>query len=630
MNNTNKPSGSALSEASENSELIAILDGIDAVVYVADIETYEILYINKYTKKTFGDIKGELCWKSLQSNQTGPCYFCTNDKLLGPEGKPSDTYQWEFHNTKNGHWYSIQDKAITWVDGRIVRLEIATNITERKKAENIIFDISKKISSKVGISYFKSAVLYMADVLKVKYAFIGELVSDNMKSVKTLAVCANGKIVDNIQYELKGTPCENVVGNKLCSYPDKVQQEFPDDILLQQMGVNSYLGAPLFSASNEPLGIIVVLDEDPLENLDFARALFQIFSDRVSSEIDRMRSKEMIHEREQRFRDLVENTSDWIWEVDESAKYTYASPKIRDILGYTPEEIIGKTPFDLMPPEEARKVADKFREITDSRKSFSDLQNTNFHKDGRLITLETSGVPVYDRNSRFRGYRGIDRDITARKNAESLLKETITKKDFLLREVHHRTKNNMNVICSMLAIHEKSLQNEMMKSVFNDVSNRIRSMALVHEKLYGSENISDVDFKEYLTDLANSLFNNYRLELEKVALRIDMQPITLSIDNAVPCGLVMNELISNALKHAFPDDKTGEIHIILGFTEADEIKLTVLDTGIGMPPEFDLNKSESFGLKISKILVEKQMHGKFSFAPGSGAEFTICFSDKQD
>ncbi|MDD3813538.1 MAG: diguanylate cyclase [Desulfocapsaceae bacterium] len=117
---------------------LTVLNSIDAIVYVADMETYEVLFINDYMKKIFGDITGQVCWKSIQIGQSGPCPFCTNDKLIDTDGLPLEMYRWEFQNTTNGHWYDIHDRAIRWIDGRIVRLEIATDITQRKESEEKI------------------------------------------------------------------------------------------------------------------------------------------------------------------------------------------------------------------------------------------------------------------------------------------------------------------------------------------------------------------------------------------------------------------------------------------------------------------------------------------------------------
>ncbi|MBC8412143.1 MAG: hypothetical protein ISR96_06085 [Nitrospira sp.] len=115
--------------------LSKVLDSIDVIVYVADIETYEVLYINEYTREQFGNIEGKSCWQSIQVGQTGPCNFCTNDKIVTPDGKPAGVYHWEFQNTVTGKWFDIRDRAIEWKDGRIARLEVATDITQRKKAE---------------------------------------------------------------------------------------------------------------------------------------------------------------------------------------------------------------------------------------------------------------------------------------------------------------------------------------------------------------------------------------------------------------------------------------------------------------------------------------------------------------
>lgn len=137
---------------------------------------------------------------------------------------------------------------------------------------------------------------------------------------------------------------------------------------------------------------------------------------------ERKKAEEMLRESRERFRSLVEATTDWIWEVDQNGVYTYVSPKIKDLLGYEPNEVIGKTPFELMPPEEAACIGTIFRDIVASQRSFDRMENVNLHKDGRCVVLETNGVPIFDENGIFRGYRGIDRDITERKRNEEALK----------------------------------------------------------------------------------------------------------------------------------------------------------------------------------------------------------------
>ena len=179
------------------------------------------------------------------------------------------------------------------------------------------------------------------------------------------------------------------------------------------------------------------------------------------SETERKQAEKALQQGEERFRSLVETATDWFWEVDENAVYTYSSPKIRDILGYEPEEVLGKTPFAFMPPEEADRVAHIFAPYAKSRKPFKLLENVNVHKDGHLVVIETSGIPIFDVNGVFRGYRGIDRDITERKRAEEELRkahdemeqkieertsELLEKNEQLRQEIENRKRVEMRLV----------------------------------------------------------------------------------------------------------------------------------------------------------------------------------------
>jgi PAS domain S-box-containing protein len=204
-----------------------------------------------------------------------------------------------------------------------------------------------------------------------------------------------------------------------------------------------------------------------------------------------------------RFRGLVETTSDWIWEVNEKAVYTYASPKIFDILGYIPEEVIGKTPFDLMPPNEAKRVADIFSPIATSQKPFKELENTNLHKDGHLVVLETSGVPIININGKFCGYRGIDRDITDRKKAENKLKMRASE----LRE--------SNIALKVLLKQRENDRGELEENILSNVKHLImpyieklkKNRSMSDELFY--LNILESNLKEIISPFAFKLSSNY-------------------------------------------------------------------------------------------------------------------------
>jgi PAS domain S-box-containing protein len=342
---------------------------------------------------------------------------------------------------------------------------------------------------------------------------------------------------------------------------------------------------------------------------------------------ERKLTEDALRESEERFRSLVETTIDWVWEVDRKGTYTYASPRISTLLGYAPEEIIGKTPFDFMQPDEAERIAEFFRSAVTSGKPFKNLENINRHKDGRLVVLETSGVPFFDPHGGLRGYRGIDRDITERKLAEDSLKASLREKETLLRELYHRTKNNMQVISNLIDLQVLTIKDDHIRALFRETQGRIRTMALVHEKLYQSRDLSNLNLKDYISDLAAAILAGYQLGPDRISLKLDIAAISVSIDTATPCGLILNELMSNSLKHAFPGSRKGEIGIVMRQTENGAIDFRFHDNGIGLPEGFDWEKTRSLGLNLVRNLAEKQLDGTIELRTGPLTEFIVIFSE---
>ncbi len=212
-----------------------------------------------------------------------------------------------------------------------------------------------------------------------------------------------------------------------------------------------------------------------------------------------------------------------------------------------------------------------------------------------------------------------------RKRAEEQLKESLKEKEILLREIHHRVKNNMQIISSLLMLQEELSKDEKVNEMLKDSQNRIMSMALIHEKLYRSENLSKINLKEYIDDLVDGLFQSYGTGEDKVTLNINVENVLFGIDSAIPCGLIINELISNSLKHAFPEGKNGEIKIFFRSTDENMIELLVGDNGVGIPKDLDFSKTESLGLHLVTMLVENQLHGEITLNRDKGTEFQIKF-----
>ena len=284
----------------------------------------------------------------------------------------------------------------------------------------ILVELSNATSSKIGDEYFNSVVKHLAESLSMDIVFIGEL-TNNATQVRTRSMYSNNQIVDNIVYDLADTPCDHVAGKEACVYRNNVQHAFPKDIMLQEMGIESYMGAPLFSTTGKPIGLIVVLNTKPIKNEALIETYFELVVDRIGAEFERFTAVNSLIAQEKKLRDLVFCSSDFIWEVDEKLIYTEVHYVKNGLLGYSPKEMLGKTPFDFMPLLERESVFKKFKVLLDKRESFSNLLNLNIHKNGHNVYLETSGTPIFNELGEFKGYRGIDKDITDRKNKELAL-----------------------------------------------------------------------------------------------------------------------------------------------------------------------------------------------------------------
>ncbi len=337
---------------------------------------------------------------------------------------------------------------------------------------------------------------------------------------------------------------------------------------------------------------------------------------------ERKQAAEALSRSEERFRSLVETSSDFVWELDENRIFTYASPQVFSIWGYQPEELLGKSPFDLMTHQEAERVKGIFEEYFNGRKSFQSIENTCVHQKGHSVVMETSGVPIFDSANRFRGYRGMDRDITERKLAEDKIKASLQEKETLLKEIHHRVKNNLQIISSLLRLQSRHIEDQQAIELVSESQNRVRSMALVHEQLYQSSNLAEVDLQKYIQTLTSNLLRSYSINSCRVHLTIDVEPIALGVDLAIPCGLIINELISNCLKYAFPEHRKGEIRVSLHRKGKKSFILTIRDDGIGLPENLDLHSTDTLGLQLVHRLT-KQLGGIVELNCDQGTEFKI-------
>jgi len=214
-----------------------------------------------------------------------------------------------------------------------------------------------------------------------------------------------------------------------------------------------------------------------------------------------------------------------------------------------------------------------------------------------------------------------------RKKTEAMIRHSLKEKDMLLKEVHHRVKNNLQVISSLLNLQSRSIVDTRDMQVFQESQNRIRSIAMIHEKLYTSDDMDHIDFQGYLDGLIRNLYHSYKVDADRIRIQVRVENMKLGLDKAVPCALILNELLSNALKYAFPDSFSGEPLIEVEFSKKSSQKslMRVRDNGVGLPRKFDLHARESLGLYLVNLLAEEQLGGSLDVSSGSGTEYTLSF-----
>ncbi|MFP4654610.1 MAG: PAS domain S-box protein [Methanohalobium sp.] len=324
---------------------------------------------------------------------------------------------------------------------------------------------------------------------------------------------------------------------------------------------------------------------------------------------ERKETEKALQESEKKFRLLFNNTNDAIFICDLDGCFVEVNQSACEHLGYCRDELLQMNISDIHPPD-TKSDLDKIKELKEKKHSI--FETTHVHKSGRVVPIELS-VQCID----YQGepaFIAVTRNIAKRKEAE------ITRE----KEIHHRVKNNLQVISSLLNLEAGNFENDDLIEAFKNSQNRVRSMALAHEKLYQSKDLKTINFAEYVKNLVTQLFQSYLVDVESINLNFDMAELYLNMDTAIPLGIVVNELVSNSLKHAFSENEKGEIFIRFYQDEDETYKLVICDNGKGIPENLDIRKTDSLGLQLVNALIE-QVDGIIEINSGQGTKFIIIF-----
>ena len=323
-----------------------------------------------------------------------------------------------------------------------------------------------------------------------------------------------------------------------------------------------------------------------------------------------------------KYRTIFENVQDMFYQTDNKGIITEISPSVKRYSGYKPSELIGKSVETLYSNPEDRQLLLKKIEENGEAVDYEIVLKT---KDNKILYVSSNVHFLYDPYNNVIGVEGSLRDVTERKNIEIQLKNSLVEKEMLLKEIHHRVKNNLMIISSLLNLQSSYIKDKESQEIFKESQNRAKSMALIHERLYQSTDLKKIDFGDYIESLSSELFNTYVSQNSIIELKINVEDIFLDINTAIPLGLIVNELITNSLKHAFPEGRKGEIDV--NFHKKDDYyEFVLMDNGVGVPDTIDYKNTESLGMQIITNLTE-QIDGNIELNNENGTTFKISFKE---
>jgi PAS domain S-box-containing protein len=633
-----------------------LFDGVDTGITVRDAETFKLLDANRAFCEMYGYTGQDLSRLPLGNLGAGESVEerrrCLIDHYRQVVKGGPRTFQLEA--TK-------KDGSVFWAEMNVQRLAlgdkdylltVSRDVTQLRKAQNalkrseeaalllaqetgIISEIGHVISSSLDIEEVYE--LFADEVRKlIPFDLILVNLVNQQEGTMTTAYTSGMEVAGRrkgIVVPIAGSVTEQLIRTRapMLLQPgsiEEVQNRFPGLVPSFQAGLRSRLSVRLI-ARGEVIGSLTVWSKQEKAYGERDIRLAQSVAGQIAGAIanarlfrECKRVEEALRESEESYRSLVETSPDAIF-LHEEGRIVYLNPAAVRLFGAgSAEDLCGRNALDFIHPDDREEIKNR-RHFIMTRGMLAPLKEIRIvRRDGSTVNVEaTAGVSYY------RGKKVIQvtqRDITERKRAEERIRTSLKEKEVLLKEIHHRVKNNLQIVSSLLYLQATRTEHPGAVSALHESRNRVKSMALIHERLYQSPNLASVDMGEYTRNLVSDLQHSYRIEGSAVRLRLDIEEIPLGITEAIPCGLIINELVSNALKHAFPMGTEGEITIRLQRADGKETTLTVSDNGIGLPEQMDFRKSPSLGLTLINSLVE-QLGGTVELDRKGGTAFTITF-----
>jgi PAS domain S-box-containing protein len=546
-------------------------------------------------------------------------------------------------------WVITRGEVVRDANNRIVGLRgTVQDITERKRAEELLQEDADRLAAvleaqrEIGganldygpfLQFVLDRMSHLtgADGACLEIAEAGEMVYE----------AANGLAAGFVGLRLKAKGSMSglcLASDELKRSDDTETDPRVDREACRRVGLRSMIVIPLHY-DHHSFGVLKVMSRranafsaDAEQKLRMMVGFLGVTVARKRAEEEVQKLNEIVKLEKDRLSALLNSITDEIWFADTDGKFTLVNSTGRREFALNATEFIDvedlATSNEVLrsdgtprPIEEAPPLRALRGETVSSQEELVRTPST-----GELRYRLVSSAPVHDAMSNIIGAVSVVRDITDLKRTEEAIKTSLAEKEVMLREIHHRVKNNLQVISSLVSMQADTLTDERIREELDEVSDRIRSMALVHEKLYQTDNLAQVDFADYASSMLSALWRSHGALADKIRLNFEVVPVALPIETAIPCGLILNELAINALKYAFPNGKDGEVTVGLENDPAtNTVCLWVRDNGVGLPPGLDWRQSSSLGLRLVQILAG-QLRGTVGTGTGPGTEFQITFS----
>jgi PAS domain S-box-containing protein len=574
-----------------------VTDNLDVAIYVADLRTSEVLFLNRYAQDRWGDeYRERRCAGYLRAARKHACPFCDKDMLLDAAGKPTGVQRWELEDPETGEWFDCRDEAVALPDGRLVHLEIAVNITTRKQSEQQL-----KSSARFNESIIQSS----CDCIKV-LDLDGRLQYMNESGQELLHIKDIGSYLHRSYDEFwQGS--------------DKGASRAAIAAALKGREGRFTGFAPTEEGTPKWWDVIVT----PIFGDDRKVAQLLVVSRDITQ---RKQAEDALEQREQLLRQAQAYAHIGYWSLEADMESITWSEEIYRMLAVDPAvapslEVLA----DVLHPDDASRVLDS---LSDSMRNGRE-HNVEYRirrPEEQVRWVACKGAPALDEHGRVTRLSGVLQDITERKLYEQRMQASLEEKEVLLREIHHRVKNNLQVVASLLslqAMQAMQASSPETAEALQDSGRRIQLMAQIHNRLYRSSDLANVQFDLFIRSLVEDIISSYSWGSERVKLATKLQPITLHIDEAIACSQIVSELVSNCVKHAFPGDRKGTITLRLS-EEDGEILLWIEDDGVGMPEGVDWPKTNTLGLQVVDALT-RQLDGKIDLFRENGTRYRIAF-----